>query len=179
MHLFRGTTSGTHPHKSRKRQNVKKNTILCCQHGTNCTRRKLWGEKVVKPGVIFACKEAPVAQKTKLPEQELHKRPFQSWREIEYAFCLLGITNLTGRLQSAYRVSNMKPIKRQLNNIAARRNSIVHEGDLVKHEREVISKRIQLHENTWRTHWISLTRWVFTWKRLLSAKGYWATRATH
>lgn len=65
----------------------------------------------------------------------LHKRPFQSWREIEYAFRLLGVTNLSGQLQSAYRVGNMNPIKDQLNQIAARRNSIVHEGDLVKHER--------------------------------------------
>lgn len=29
----------------------------------------------------------------------------------------------------------MKPLKDQLNQIASRRNSIVHEGDLVKHER--------------------------------------------
>lgn len=68
-------------------------------------------------------------------QELLHKRPFQSWREIEYAFCLLGVTNLSGQLQAAYVVGDMKPIKNQLNQIAARRNSIVHEGDLVKHER--------------------------------------------
>lgn len=68
-------------------------------------------------------------------QELLHKRPFQSWREIEYAFCLLGVTNLSGQLQTAYAVGDMKPIKYQLNQIAARRNSIVHEGDLVKHER--------------------------------------------
>lgn len=68
-------------------------------------------------------------------QELLHKRPFQSWREIEYAFCLLGVTNLAGQLQTAYGVGDMKPIKTQLNQIAVRRNSIVHEGDLVKHER--------------------------------------------
>lgn len=65
----------------------------------------------------------------------LHKRPFQSWREVEYAFNLLGITNLSGQLQTSFAVGDIKPIKTQLNQIASCRNSIVHEGDLVKHER--------------------------------------------
>lgn len=68
-------------------------------------------------------------------QELLHKRPFQSWREIEYAFNLLGVSNLSGQLQTAYGIGDMKPIKNQLNQIAARRNCIVHEGDLVKHER--------------------------------------------
>jgi hypothetical protein len=68
-------------------------------------------------------------------QELLHRRPFQSWRELEYAFCLLGVTNMGGQLQAAYGVGNIGPIKAQLNQIAARRNSIVHEGDLVKHER--------------------------------------------
>jgi hypothetical protein len=68
-------------------------------------------------------------------QELLHKRPFQSWREIEYAFNLLGVTNLAGQLQTAYQIPEIKPIKAQLGQIANRRNSIVHEGDLLKHER--------------------------------------------
>lgn len=68
-------------------------------------------------------------------QELLHRRPFQSWRELEYAFNLLGITNLAGQLQRAYGVPNMKPIKDQLNHIAVRRNAIVHEGDLLRHQR--------------------------------------------
>ena len=33
------------------------------------------------------------------------------------------------------RVGDISPIKEQLNKIVARRNSIVHEGDIVKHQR--------------------------------------------
>lgn len=68
-------------------------------------------------------------------QELLYKRPFQSWREIEYAFNLLGVTNLAGQLQTAFHVSDIKPIKTQIGQIANRRNSIVHEGDLLKHER--------------------------------------------
>jgi hypothetical protein len=68
-------------------------------------------------------------------QELLHKRPFQSFREIEYAFCLLGIKNLTAQLQSAYRAHDLKAQKAQLGKIAMRRNQIVHEGDLVRHAR--------------------------------------------
>lgn len=68
-------------------------------------------------------------------QELLYKRPFQSFREIEYAFCLLGIKNLAGQLQAAYRVGDLKEVREQLSNIAMRRNQIVHEGDLVRHER--------------------------------------------
>jgi len=71
----------------------------------------------------------------KVVQELLHKRPFQSWREIEYAFKLLGETKLAGKLQHAYGVNDMTPIKKQLGEIAKRRNWIVHEGDLVRHER--------------------------------------------
>jgi hypothetical protein len=47
----------------------------------------------------------------------------------------LGIKNLSGQLQAAYKVANLNAVKSQLNNIANRRNQIVHEGDLVRHER--------------------------------------------
>ena len=68
-------------------------------------------------------------------QELLHKRPFQSFREIDYAFNLLGVKNLSGQLQAAYGVGDMKPIKMQLANIAMRRNQIVHEGDILRHER--------------------------------------------
>ena len=68
-------------------------------------------------------------------QELLHKRPFQSFREIDYAFCLLGIRNLSGQLQAAYGVGDLKDMKAQLGKIAMRRNQIVHEGDLVRHER--------------------------------------------
>ena len=68
-------------------------------------------------------------------QELLHKRPFQSFREIEYAFGLLGVKNLAAQLQVAYGVADLKEIKARLSNIAMRRNQIVHEGDLVRHER--------------------------------------------
>ena len=68
-------------------------------------------------------------------QELLYKRPFQSFREIEYAFQLLGVKNLEAQLRTAYGVVDLKAIKTQLSNIAMRRNQIVHEGDLVRHER--------------------------------------------
>lgn len=68
-------------------------------------------------------------------QEELHRKPFQSWREIDYAFRLIGQSNLSGELQRAYVVGDMRPIKKQLNDIVARRHRIVHEGDLVRHQR--------------------------------------------
>jgi hypothetical protein len=44
-------------------------------------------------------------------QELLHRRPFQSWRELEYAFALLGITNLSGQLQVAYGLGDIKPVK--------------------------------------------------------------------
>ena len=78
-------------------------------------------------------------------QELLHKRPFQSYREIEYAFNLLGIKDLSGQLQKLYGVGDMKAIKAQLGHIAMRRNQIVHEGDLVRHER---GGQIQWHPIT-------------------------------
>lgn len=77
----------------------------------------------------------PANEIRKAVQEILHKKPFQSWREVEYAFQLIGVTNLTGRLQTAYAVGDLSPIKNQLNKIAERRNHIVHEGDLARHQR--------------------------------------------
>jgi len=68
-------------------------------------------------------------------QELLHKRPFQSWRELKYAFELIGVTGLDGKLQAAYRLNNVDTLKTQLGEIAKRRNWIVHEGDLVRHQR--------------------------------------------
>ena len=62
-------------------------------------------------------------------------RPFQSWREIEYAFELLGVTTLSGQLQAAYRIGDITPKRRVLNDIVRRRHWIVHEGDLIRHKK--------------------------------------------
>jgi hypothetical protein len=68
-------------------------------------------------------------------QEILHKRTFQSWREVEEGFKLIGVSGLGGKLQTAYAVGNMKPIYAQLNRIAHNRNRIVHEADLVLHKR--------------------------------------------
>lgn len=68
-------------------------------------------------------------------QESLHRRTFQNWREIEEAFELIGIAGITGTLQAAYSVGDIGPIRSQLNNIVQRRHFIVHEGDLIRHQR--------------------------------------------
>lgn len=65
----------------------------------------------------------------------LHKRPFQSWREIQSAFELLGVNDLAGQLQTLYTIGDFGPKKDYLNKIITRRNWIVHEGDLIRHRK--------------------------------------------
>jgi hypothetical protein len=65
----------------------------------------------------------------------LHKRTFQSWREVEDGFKLIGVSGLAGKLQHVYQLPEIKPKRDQLNKIADRRNRIVHEADLVRHKR--------------------------------------------
>lgn len=77
----------------------------------------------------------PANEIRKRIQEALHLRPFQSMRQIEDAFELLGITGLKGRLQASYATGDFKPISTQLDAIVARRHRIVHEGDLVRHER--------------------------------------------
>ncbi len=78
-------------------------------------------------------------------QESLHRRTFQSWHEIEEAFELIGISGFTARLKAAYSVSNILPTRNQLNNIVNRRHQIVHEGDLVRHQR---GGRCRVHEIT-------------------------------
>jgi hypothetical protein len=68
-------------------------------------------------------------------QEALHLRTFQSWREIEEAFELMGITALTEKLQTAYGIGDIRPFKNQLNVLVKRRHRVVHEGDLVRHKR--------------------------------------------
>jgi hypothetical protein len=77
----------------------------------------------------------PANEVRKKIQEILHKRPFQNWTDLEYAFELLGSTNLATQLRAAYGVQDIAPIRTQLNGIAYKRNLIVHEGDLVRHER--------------------------------------------
>jgi len=68
-------------------------------------------------------------------QEALHLRSFQTWREIEEAFELIGITGVMGKLQTAYGVGDITPVRSQLNSVVQRRHRIVHEGDLVRHKR--------------------------------------------
>lgn len=77
----------------------------------------------------------PANEIRKKIQELLHARPIQSWREIDHAFRLLGISDMAGQVQGAMNVGTIEPIKNQLNAIVARRNLIVHEGDLVRHQR--------------------------------------------
>ena len=77
-------------------------------------------------------------------QEEIHKRPFQGWRDIEDAFALIGVTGISGKLQNSYRIGDVSLIKSQLNDIVRRRNEIVHEGDLQVHQRGGSVKRNEI-----------------------------------
>jgi hypothetical protein len=68
-------------------------------------------------------------------QEDLHKRPFQSWRDIEYAYSLLGVTGFDGKVQSALQLPNLKPLKSTFASIQRTRNLISHEGHLKRHKR--------------------------------------------
>ncbi len=55
---------------------------------------------------------------------------------------MIGLTGVTGKLQAAYRVDDIRPIKGQLDKLVQRRHWIVHEGDLVRHKR---AGKLKLH----------------------------------
>jgi hypothetical protein len=74
-------------------------------------------------------------------QESLHQRTFQSWSEIESAFELVGVNGLAGQIQAARHAATIQPLKKQLGDIARRRNQIVHEGDLVRHRRGGQPKR--------------------------------------
>ena len=77
----------------------------------------------------------PANEIRKKIQENLHTRPFQSWRQIEEAFELIGVTDLAQRLQAAYRVGDFGQIRRELDAIVRHRNQIVHEGALARHKR--------------------------------------------
>lgn len=86
----------------------------------------------------------PANEVRKAVQNLLHRRPFQNWRDIEYAFELLGVKGLTGILQKAYGLADISPVRSQLNKIAITRNLIVHEGHLVRHERGGLVRQHEL-----------------------------------
>lgn len=79
----------------------------------------------------------PANEIRKSVQTTLHKRPFQNWREIEYAFALIGFKNLAKSIRNANSVNVLATdaMREDLNKIVARRNQIVHEGDLSRHQR--------------------------------------------
>lgn len=69
-------------------------------------------------------------------QKYLHTRAFQSWREIQHAFSLLGITDLKAQIIDREGIADFrKEIVEPLNRAVRRRNVFVHEGDLVRHKR--------------------------------------------
>lgn len=79
----------------------------------------------------------PANEIRKAVQETLHRRPFQSWREIEYGFSLIGCKNLAKELRAAHSLStnDTDELEIKLNKIVSRRNRIVHEGDLPRHQR--------------------------------------------
>lgn len=82
-------------------------------------------------------------------QEVLHRRPFQSWREIEYAFCLIGVKNLGKALreENGLDQAQLKNIQTSLNRIIERRNHIVHEGDLPRHQRGGLATVKEIRRN--------------------------------
>jgi len=81
-------------------------------------------------------------------QEILHKRPFQSWREIEVAFSLIGITGLAGHIQNAAHLGDIGPYKNQLNEIVRTRNLVVHEGHIRRHKRGGKSTLLEIDSAT-------------------------------
>jgi hypothetical protein len=77
----------------------------------------------------------PANQMRNAIQESLPRRPFQNWREIEEAFELVGAAGVTGKLQTEYKLADIRPVRSQLNALVQRRHFIVHEGDLVRHQR--------------------------------------------
>jgi len=77
----------------------------------------------------------PANEIRKAVQEMLHARPFQSWREIEYGFRLIGISKMGGSIQASLGLPDITPFKKQLETIVSRRHRIVHEGDLKRHQR--------------------------------------------
>lgn len=79
----------------------------------------------------------PANEIRKAVQEILHKRPFQSWREIDYGYSLIGYSSIDKYLRDDAGLSqqDVDNKKKELNRIVARRNHIVHEGDLARHQR--------------------------------------------
>jgi hypothetical protein len=79
----------------------------------------------------------PANEIRKTVQTVLHKRPFQSWREIDYGFSLIGYKDLGQAIRTANNmtINELDELKAQHGKIITRRNQIVHEGDLQRHQR--------------------------------------------
>lgn len=76
-------------------------------------------------------------------QEVLHARPYQGWLQIVNAFKLIGISELKDKIGKYYSSSEKQEIESTLDNIVIRRNYIVHEGDLKRHQR---GGNIKMHE---------------------------------
>jgi len=86
----------------------------------------------------------PANEIRKAIQEMLHTRPFQSWKDIDSAFRLIGISDMAGQIQSNKGLGDLKDYKKKLNSIVERRHKIVHEGDLPRHERGGIAKKVPI-----------------------------------
>jgi hypothetical protein len=89
-------------------------------------------------------KVRPANEIRKAIQEMLHSRPFQSWRDIEYAFKLIGINGLAGKIQQSKGLSDITPFKKQLGKVVERMHKIVHEGDLPRHARGGYAKKVPI-----------------------------------
>ena len=84
-------------------------------------------------------------------QQILHSRPFQSWRDIEFAFALIGKTGIPGLIQGQLKLATIKPLETSLAKINRTRNLIVHEGHLRRHKRGGKPSLLDIDAQTVRT----------------------------
>lgn len=93
-----------------------------------------------------------------LVQEELHKRPLQGPRDIEYAAKLLGISNVW-RTLSEKLGDEVEPdaVKAKLSQIVRRRNQIVHEADIYLKLRgtKLHIRKITKSDAQDSVHWIS------------------------
>ena len=125
---------------SLKRPGLNQKQELFSIPATLAIRMSEEASRAKRKGVQFR----PANSVRKKVQEILHTKPLQSWSEIEYAFDLLGVSDLGAQLQAAFHVPDLKPIKSQLNDIVRNRNLIVHEGHLVRHQRAGDVRALQI-----------------------------------
>ena len=86
----------------------------------------------------------PANEVRHIVQEMLHRRPFQSWQELEYTFESDWDQGLASQIQKAKSLGSIQPVKTQLGLIAKRRNQIVHERRSCQHRRGERPKRHQV-----------------------------------